>query len=294
VATDDEIYFVSRDGKRVHALEYDNAQNVQGHSDQMLLHPDICNDGISAMVISKHPEKRLWVLTDTGELRVLLMEPTENVMAWSRITVEGEIEDITVLPATGEDEVWLTIRRGGESRICKMAKFSETKPFDEFVEYTSPGTATLTGLDHLEGETVGVWADGQDRGDETVASGQITVDSAAYTSVIVGLRYTADYKSAKLGEYVTDSVLGEIVTVSNTAVIMEDYAPGALTIGRDFDHLKDLPGSTSGAMVDDYDTIPFGFGGAADTNSRICMRATGPCVVKALVYDVNLKVNKDG
>ena len=294
VATDDELYFVSRDGKRVHALEYDNSQNTQGHSDQMLLHPEICGDGIAAMVITHHPEKRLWVATETGELRVLLMEPIEKVLAWSRVTVNGFVEDIAVLPATGEDELWLTIRRDGKSRICKMAQFGAFKPMDEFVEYTSPGTATLTGLDHLEGETVGVWADGQDRGDYVVSSGSITIDSDAYTSVVAGLRYTADYKSAKLGEYVTDSVLGEMVTVSNVSVILEDYAHGALKIGRDFDHLRDLAGAAGGgAIVNDYDMLPVSFSGSADTNSRVCMRATGPCVVKALVYDVNLRVGKD-
>lgn len=49
---------------------------------------------------------------------------------------------------------------------------------------------SVTGLDHLEGETVAVQIDGEDDGtDYTVSSGAITLESAA-TYVHVGLRYT--------------------------------------------------------------------------------------------------------
>jgi len=64
-----------------------------------------------------------------------------------------------------------------------------------FTAYTSGGSVqqvedTFTGLDHLEGETVKVWADGIVLSDEVVVNGAITIDVASST-VAVGLPYTA-------------------------------------------------------------------------------------------------------
>jgi len=60
---------------------------------------------------------------------------------------------------------------------------------DFYVSYTSPGTATLTGLDHLEGRTVAVVADGVVKENEIVYNGQIVIDSDAYSYVVVGLPF---------------------------------------------------------------------------------------------------------
>jgi hypothetical protein len=62
-----------------------------------------------------------------------------------------------------------------------------------FTAYTGGGlvekyATTITGLSHLEGETVGVWADGVNLANETVSSGQITIDTAA-KYVVVGIPY---------------------------------------------------------------------------------------------------------
>lgn len=57
----------------------------------------------------------------------------------------------------------------------------------------SSTTTSITGLDHLDGETVDIVADGIYVGQKTVASGAITLDNAAQI-VIVGLGYTSKVK----------------------------------------------------------------------------------------------------
>jgi len=293
VPVDDDIYFVSREGKRVHRVNYDIAGDTQYAGDEMTLHPTICEDGIKSMQVTKHPEYRLWVVTNTGELRVLLKDPAEGVRAWSRVTIDGIIEDICVIPSTGEDELWAIVRRGGSSRIERLSEFSAIKPLDSFKEYISPGTGTLTGLDHLNGKVVHVWADGQHRAIGTVVAGTFNTTLPVYTNVIVGLPYVAQYKSNKLAGYVTDSVVSERKTVTGTALVMRDYAPGALQVGRDFTHLVDLPGVVqAGPLITDYDKQAFGFPGASDTDSRICLQATGPCTIMALSFDIYIPPKK--
>ena len=296
LSTDDLVYFVSRDGKRLYELSYEVGSRPT-ILDQMVLHPTICADGIAQIEVTKHPETRIWVLTETGELRVMLKEPSENVQAWARMTVDGVVEAIATLPQTGEDELWAIIRRNGNSRLYRLSTFTDSIPLDFYTHFAAPGTATLTGLSHLEGETVHVWADNQFLANTyTVTSGQITIDSAAYANVYVGKQITAKYKSNKLGQYSAQTVIGERFRVTRTALVMKDYAPTSIKTGRDFTHLHDLPGAVAGPLVTDYDEQMVSFGGTLDTDSRICIQATGPCKIMALAYNVNVpkKTATDG
>jgi hypothetical protein len=54
--------------------------------------------------------------------------------------------------------------------------------------YNGSATTTITGLSHLEGETVDVVADGEFKGTKVVTGGVITLDEAA-SKVEVGLHY---------------------------------------------------------------------------------------------------------
>ncbi len=64
--------------------------------------------------------------------------------------------------------------------------------FDSAYQYNGSATATLTGLNWLIGETVGVVADGVDIGDATVSSaGNLTLPSGTGSIVTVGKRYNS-------------------------------------------------------------------------------------------------------
>ena len=70
-----------------------------------------------------------------------------------------------------------------------------------FTAYTSGGEAhklvtTVSGLEHLEGETVQVKADGASHPDEVVSSGSITLDRDSF-EVTVGLTYTTIIKTLR-------------------------------------------------------------------------------------------------
>lgn len=87
--------------------------------------------------------------------------------------------------------------------------FELTSPDDDsningtaFTTYISGGKANkkvtaISGLDHLEGETVKILADGAIQADKTVASGAITIDEAA-SVVQIGLPYTHKLKTLKI------------------------------------------------------------------------------------------------
>ena len=291
---DDRVYFVQRSGLRVLSLGYSISNDVHSASDLTMLHPKVCSPGVKKIVFTREPETRIYVLLTDGEVRIYMFDLTEEVTCWSRVTAADSktIDDIVVLPAADEDRVYLVI----DGKLTKMALFSEvaggniSKHFDLFKTYTSPGL-TITGLPHDDDDVVTVWADGQDRGTYTVASGSITVGSS-WTNVVVGLAYEADYISNKLTGYGNkQSVLTKNKRVVDTGLIMKDYAPNALKVGPTEALMKYLPGIENGtaastSTLSSYDELPFEFDGEDETDPRVYMRATGPCTILALTYEV--------
>ena len=99
---------------------------------------------------------------------------------------------------------------------------------------------SVSGLDHLEGETVAVFGDGQPQANQTVSSGAITLETAA-SQIHAGLPYVSKFKSlkidagAKLG-----TALNQTRRINRVGAILDDS--GDFLIGRDSDTL--LPEET--------------------------------------------------
>ena len=118
-------------------------------------------------------------------------------------------ESIAVIPYSTEnyDQVWSIVNRENG----KTVEFFENKfktvtdgddvvflredqiRLDSCVTYNASATI-FTGLGHLEGETVGILADGKVLDEDTVVDASV-VTSAAYTKVCVGLPYYSDLES---------------------------------------------------------------------------------------------------
>ena len=291
---DNSILYVQRSGIKILDLQYNLDSDNHEAQDLMMLHPDICEDGIKRIAVSRQPETRVYVVLDTGEMRVYLMDPAEGVKSWSRITTPtGDLfKDVVVLPGEVEDDVYVHVERAGGNYLEKFYRLRQYVGFflDSCQGYSSPGT-TITGLDHLNGETVTVFADAELQGTYVVSSGQITVPSS-WVYVVVGLAYMAKYQSCKVGKYITGSVAGKRKRVVDLHLAMTEYIAGTIQVGPTFTELEDMPLIERGAAVTqdifsyDYDELPFEFNGNDDVDPRICIQATGPCTITALTYGV--------
>jgi hypothetical protein len=208
--------------------------------------------------------------------------------------------------------VYFTIKRTiGVSTVRyheKFAKLSEcrggtlNKQADSFIVYSGVATTTITGLGHLEGETVVAWGNGKDLGSYTVTGGQITgLVSAAtgasesVTGAVVGLSYEAMYKSGKQAIAAALGVpLNQSKRVDSIGLILADTHKSGLQYGPDFDHLDSLPLVEEGAEVADdyvweaYDQPMMTFPGEWTTDARFCLKATAPrpCTVLSCVVSM--------
>lgn len=162
--------------------------------------------------------------------------------------------------------------------------------------------SNISGLSHLEGREVVVWADGRDLSPEdengvqqtyTVTGGQVSLDEDVATAV-VGLPYTGQWKSTKLSQVVEEGqVTGLCATkrIARVGFVLVDTHHKGLKFGPDFEHLDNLPGAedelvvTEDTVWEHYDQEPISFPGESDTDARLCLQAQAPrpCTVLAVV-----------
>ena len=240
---------------------------------------------------------------DAGWNLTTIWEMADTTTALSA-PVSGTVESIARIPSTTEDEIWLAvlvnINSVARRYICVMASRDFGSDLDDafFVDcgitYDSTATSTITGLDHLEGETVKVLADGVVFDDATVSAGSITLKldgtTTTASTVQVGLGYTAKLVPMRpdiSGPGGTTS--GSIVTVSEMGISFIDTINAQYGIkdsdlkNIDFTNVKwknnsDITGLFTGTVL-----VSIGGGFSIEDNLIISSSDPLPCVVRALI-----------
>ena len=155
--------------------------------------------------------------------------------------------------------------------------------------YLAAQTMVVSGLDHLEGQTVTAWADGYDLGEYTVASGAITL-SVQPGQVVVGLEYEGRYRSARtafLNEIGTGQAMQQQLLHIN---LILSRSSRNIEYGPDFDDMNNVSNYEL-AIQTDYEsgletgiteslTIP----GKMNRDPRLCIRMPGPDPVTVAGY----------
>jgi len=153
-----------------------------------------------------------------------------------------------------------------------------------FTPYVSGGYArrkvtTVSGLIHLEGEQVGVIADGLVQSPKTVDSGSITLDYAA-SLVTVGLLYNSDAKQLRLEAGAQDGTsIGKTRRIHREGMLLHNTL--GIKIGQSFDDMTrvifrnggDLPGVQTPLFSGIHsEIIQFDY----DFENQLCIRADQP------------------
>jgi hypothetical protein len=194
---DNRGVFVEKSGRRVFELAPDPQVGDYVSYDLTKLNLDIGIPGFVSLAVQRQPDTRMHFVRSDGQDAILLREPQDEVTGWTRSMTLGVIERVCVLPGNIEDSVYYIVKRtinGSTKRfIEKKARRDQcvgaslNYQADAYVSISQASSTTITGLSHLEGETVVVWANAKDLGSYTVSGGQITGVSEAVTTAIVGL-----------------------------------------------------------------------------------------------------------
>jgi hypothetical protein len=164
----------------------------------------------------------------------------------------GEVESLASIPGTGYNELWAIINRtinGSTVRYVEMmeevfaddaATYITNEGLNAFfvdsgITYNGAAATVITGLDHLEGETVSVLADGSIRTSAVVAGGQITLSTAA-SIVHVGLPYTGLLETMRLDANLQDGTAqGRLKKIHRITIRVHQSGP--FKVGRDASNL---------------------------------------------------------
>lgn len=317
VKTDTSAVFVQRNGRRVYEAGYDPSSYDYTVSELTQVVPEIGDPGIVKIVAQHQPEKRFHCIRSDGTVALMVYDKQEEITCWLDYETDGDVEDAVVLPGTDEDQVYYTVARTvGGSTVRYHEKFaleSECRGFpdaklaDAFIEYSGAATTTITGLSALNGKTVVCWgwntvtpftnaegtSIGRYFGTFTVSGGQITGLSSAVTNAVVGLGYSATYKSSKLS-YAPDELTRK-KRITQVGIVARWLHATGLQYGPSLDFLDDLPAIEDGTDVDSndmrtaYDEPTFAFPGVWDSDSRVCLKANAPKPATVLAVAVELE-----
>ena len=137
----------------------------------------------------------LIVNASDGSLATYSILRGQNVIAPSLSTINGDFVKVAV----DVDQIYFVVKRTiNGSTVYYVEAFNDDNTTDSNVLLTGaslPGTTTVTGLNHLEGETVKVIADDLMQTNKTVSSGQITLDSVPTSYVEIGLDFSPEIKT---------------------------------------------------------------------------------------------------
>ena len=219
--------------------------------DLTILADHIPRGGLTDMIWQQEPELILWFVHGDGRLVGLTYDRANAAIGWHDHTIGGSgvVESITAIPSGAEDQVYLSVKRTIDGSTVRHIEYLKTIDFNSDVEdaffvdsgltYDGSATTTISGLNHLEGETVSILADGATHPDKTVSGGSITLDRSS-EKVHVGYNYTSTIETLRLEAGADDGISqGKIKRIHGVTVRFVETV-GA-KVGPDANNLDRIP-----------------------------------------------------
>ncbi|MEE9351522.1 MAG: hypothetical protein V3U78_04625 [Thiotrichaceae bacterium] len=212
------VLFIQRSTKKLRQFIYQFESDSYIAPDLTLLSEHVTGNGLVELEHQREPDPIIWAVRKDGELLGLTFERDQAVSGWHRHIVGGvsdalgapaKVESVAVIPGDDRDELWISVKRfinGAEVRhIAVLTEGRGTinpDDADDFfvdsgITFSGFSTTQVGNLEHLEGETVQVLADGATSPDKVVVNGIITLDRPA-SKVSAGLQYISDLQTMRI------------------------------------------------------------------------------------------------
>ena len=305
--------FMQRARRKMRELAYNF--DVDGYiaPDMTILAEHITEGGISQMAYQQEPNQIIWLVRGDGELVGFTYQREQQVTAWHRHIFGGAFgsgkavcESVAVIPTDDtEYEVYVIIKRtinGATKRYIEVLNtfdFTETDNttfnfLDSQLDYNGSATTTISGLSHLEGQTVSILADGATHADKVVSSGSITLDRSA-TKVKVGLSYTSLLQTMRIDAGARDGT-SQSKTKRIYEITIRLFESVGVEVGPDLNNLERIPFRSSANAMNQGITPFTGdkeveFRGNYETDGFVFVRQTQPLPLTILSLYPRLVTN---
>ena len=313
IAVGNATLFLQRAKRKIRELAYNF--DVDGYiaPDMTILAEHISEGGLTQMAYQQEPNQIIYAVRGDGELIGLTYQREQQVTAWHRHIFGGVFgagnavcESVAVIPTDDtEYEVYVIVKRtinGATRRFVEYINnfdFTETDNttfnfLDSALAYSGSAVTTISGLDHLEGQTVSVLANGATHPDKTVSSGSITLDRSS-TNVKVGLSYSSILQTMRL-DAGSQNGTSQGKTKRIYEITIRLYESVGVEVGESLDNMERIPFRTSADPMD-QGIPPFTgdkaveFRGNYDTDGFIFVRQTQPLPLTILSLYPELQTN---
>ena len=267
------VLFLQKAKRKIRELAYNFDSDGYVAPDLTILNDTVTKSGINEMSYQQEPDSIIWCVRDDGQLVGLTYQRSENVVAWHRHIFGGVFgsgdavcESVASISGTlTEDEVWVIIKRtinGATKRYIECFSdfdFDETsatdfKFLDSHLSYSGSSVSSLSGLSHLEGQTVSILADGSVHADKVVSSGAISLDRSV-TSACVGLSYDSVLQTMRIeGGAAEGTSQGKTKRISK--VVLRLFETVGVKVGPSLTSLETVPfRTTSSSLSSPVDTL---------------------------------------
>lgn len=273
--------------------------------DMTRLVPSALSGRVKAMAVQAQPDTRIYVVTHDGEVVVITYERDDKVKAFTTRTASGAtFEDVAVLPADDQDDVFLVANRSGVRSLVRLAPEREQSSVStcallDFHKVLTGSVSQITGATHLANETVQVWADGRRRSDVVLNGSGVGSLGATYARVVYGKSYTATFKTVKLAHAAQlGTALGQTKMVRGAGLVLRNSCLDGIRVGRDAATTEPLPtivngvARTTNQLFTHYDADIFPINSDWDADARFYLSidsAEGPCTVQGIVLDIETR-----
>lgn len=153
---------------------------------------------IVSWAYQEEPYSCIWAALDNGELLCFTWEEEQQVWGWTKMEIAGTVEQVTTINEGGYDRLYALIKRTFSGVVHRFHERLALPHVDDITTachldcsvtqvFLVP-SAVVTGLEHLEGETVYAYADGYLYGDLLVEGGRVMLEREVSIAT-VGIGY---------------------------------------------------------------------------------------------------------
>jgi hypothetical protein len=239
--TQNSLLFVKEKGSRVVELRYDAIQDLYQSFDMSVLASHMLYDTaaqyqIQEWALACEPWQIVWGVRSDGVLLGFTFMREQEVYAWHRHVTQGAVESVcSITEPDGAggyfDAVYLIVARtvGGTTRryVERMAPrlfgtIANAWFLDCALQYSGAPVTSVGGLNHLIGQTVGIVGDGSVVPSQVVDNtGTVQLDGS-YSTVLVGLPYTAQLETLNLELPAGGTMQGQMKKIAQVTVRVKD------------------------------------------------------------------------
>jgi len=297
--------FSSADGTGLYEISFDPDSERFAPRDISIASAHFFKPGIKEMAWSKTPFGLLWIVMQDGSCSCMTFEQHEQVLAFAgRSTTSGDsFRSVAAVPADNgkRTDVYFIVDRvvGGVTKRyieCVQQPWDGEGKTDAAAawyldsalrgSFGSP-TTTVTGLGHLEGREVAIWADGAAQPSRTVSGGAIELQIPA-SEVLVGLDYGGEIAPLSVLDVPDRAPGNKLKNIIRLAVHLKDSIGGIVRMDPNnpgLDELLNPSGHVDGAaleIVSGVREVPCNLDWSTDPYVPLLPSAGAPMTVLAL------------